>query len=120
MTPTSFEFTLTLPGDTRLIDAVRGLTAHTAGYAQLDDAARDGLAGQVAAATQAAMAATPDPGTPVNLHFTGDEDALTVVISCEATASVPRPMPTSAEGVTMDWVTEGSRHVCHIRHPLSD
>ena len=120
MTPTSFEFTLTLPGDARLVDAVRALTAHAAGYAQLDDGARDGLAGQVAAATQAAIVAMPGPGTPVKLRFTGDDRALTVVISCEATASVPRPAPISANGVTMDWVTEGSRHVCHIRHPLSD
>jgi hypothetical protein len=40
MTPTSFEFTLILPGDARLVDAVKGLTAHAAGYAQLGDAAR--------------------------------------------------------------------------------
>ena len=53
MTPTSFEFTLTLPGDARLVDAVKGLTAHAAGYALLGDSAREGLAGQVAAATQA-------------------------------------------------------------------
>ena len=119
MTPTSFEFTLTLPGDARLVDAVRGLTAHAAGYASLGDSAREGLAGQVAAATEAAMAAARGPDSPIGLRFTGDDEAITVVISCEAAASAPRPASTSSSDATVDWETQGSRHVCHIRHRIS-
>lgn len=110
---------MTVPGDSRLVDAVRGLTAHAAGYALLGDSAREGLAGQVAAATQAAMAAAPGASAPIDIRFTGDDEALTVVISCEAGASVPRPASTSAGNVTVEWATEGARHVCHIRHRVS-
>jgi hypothetical protein len=119
MTPTSFEFTLTLPGDSRLVDAVRGLTAHAAGYALLADTAREGLASQVAAETHAAMTAAPGPSTPIDLRFTRDDEAITVVISCEAGPSTPRPASDSAGNATVEWVTEGSRHVCHIRHQIS-
>ncbi|HUE85343.1 MAG TPA: hypothetical protein VMO26_04630 [Vicinamibacterales bacterium] len=110
---------MTLPGDTRLVGAVKGLSAHAAGYAQLEDSAREGFAGQVAAATEAAMAAAPGASAPIDLRFTGDEEALTVVISCEAGASRPRPRSATADDVTVDWATEGSRHVCHIRQPIS-
>jgi hypothetical protein len=119
MTPTSFEFTLTLPGDARLVDAVRGLTAHAAAYAALGDSARQGLAEQVAAATAAAMAATRGVSAPIDLHFTGDDEAISVVISCEADASAPRPASTSSQHLTVDWETAGSRQVCHIRHRIS-
>jgi hypothetical protein len=119
MTPTSFEFTLTLPGDARLVEAVKGLTAHAAGYAQLGESAREGLAGLVAAATEAAMAATSNGGMPIDLRFTADDEALTVVLSVHVRASAPQPASTSAGEITVDWVTEGSRHVCHIRHRMS-
>jgi hypothetical protein len=119
MTPTSFEFTLTLPGDSRLVDAVRGLTVHAAGYALLADSAREGLASQVAAETEAAMTAARGPNAPIDLRFTRDDEAITVVISCEAGASTPRPASDAAGNATVEWVTEGSRHVCHIRHPIS-
>ena len=118
MTPTSFEFTVSLPGDARLLGAVKGLTAHAAGYAQLGDSARGEFASQVAAATEAAMAAAPN-GSPIDLRFTGAEEALTVVISCQASASVPRSTSTSAADLTIDWATDGSRHVCHIRQRIS-
>jgi hypothetical protein len=121
MTPNSFEFTLTLPGDARLVDAVKGLTAHAAGYAQLADSAREELAGQVAAATEAAMAVTPNAGTPIDLRFTADDAAITIVVSCPARGAAPRPAPAANGGaVTVEWVTEGSRHVCHIRQPISN
>jgi hypothetical protein len=120
MTPTSFEFTLTLPGDTRLVDAVRGLTAHAAGYALLGDAAREGLAGQVAAATETAIAAARGPEAPIDVRFTGDDQAITVVISCEAQPAAPRPASSAPTAdVTVDWGIEGSRHVCHIRRRVS-
>ena len=119
MTPTSFEFTLTLPGDARLVEAVKGLTVHAAGYAQLGDSAREGLAGQVAAATEAAMAVTSNGGAPIDLRFTRDDEGVTVVVSVHANQSAPRPASTSTGDITVDWVSEGSRHVCHIRHRIS-
>jgi hypothetical protein len=119
MTPTSFEFTLTLPGDSRLVDAVRGLTAHAAGYALLGDSAREGLAREVADATQVAIASAPGPTSPIDLRFSGDDEAITVVISSEAGKSAHRPPAPSSGDVTVEWTTQGSRQVCHIRHRIS-
>lgn len=119
MTPTSFEFTLTLPGDARLVEAVKGLTVHAAGYAQLGESAREGLAGQVAAATEAAMAATPNGGAPIDLRFTADAEALTVVLSVHVRAAAPQPASTSTGDLSVEWVIDGSRHICHIRHRMS-
>ncbi len=116
MTPTSFEFTLTLPSDARLVGAVRGLTSHAAGYAQLNDAAREGLAGQVVAATETAMASAA--GVPIAIHFTGDDTTLAVVISFEAGGTPPRAPSASAGDATVEWTSDDSRHVCRIRQRI--
>jgi hypothetical protein len=65
MTPTDFTFLLTMPGDARLIGAVRQLATQAAGYAQLTPDAAEGLAGHVERATQAAIATNADS---VSLH----------------------------------------------------
>jgi hypothetical protein len=118
MTPTSFEFTLTLPGDPRLVGAVRALTSHAAGYAHLNVAARDDLASQVVAATEAAMASVAGADAAITLHFTGDDARLNVIISF-ATGGTPPPAPSTSSGhVSTEWTTEGSRHVCRIGQRL--
>ena len=47
MTPTSFAFTLTMPGDERFVGAIRQLAAQAASYAQLPAEAGEVLAGHV-------------------------------------------------------------------------
>ena len=118
MTPTSFEFTLTLPSDSRLVGAVRGLISHAAGYAQLSDAARESLAGQVVAATETAMASAAGTGVPIAIQFTGDDTTLAVVISFEAGATPPRAPSASAGDAAVEWTSEDSRHVCRIRQRI--
>ena len=119
MTPTDFEFIVTLPGDTRLIGAVKQLAAQAAGYAQLTADAGERLASQVELATQAAIASSPVPHHPIHLRFMADEHAIDVVISSDVMASAGTPASSASDGVTVKWTTEGSRRICHIRRPLS-
>src|SRR5688572_605467 len=112
MTPTAFEFTLTMPGDERLVGAIRQLAAHAAGYAQLSSGASQGLATEVERAASAAIASTDTQGAAIEVRFSGDETALKVQISCAATASAPAPHSTSNNGMSVDWTSDGSRHTC--------
>ena len=52
MTPNSFEFTVTLPGDARFLGAVRHLATQAADYAQLPSDTGAELAAEVARAAQ--------------------------------------------------------------------
>jgi hypothetical protein len=114
MTPTSFEFSVSMPRDARLVGAVRGLAAHAAGYVQLAADAAEGLADRVAHATEAAMAATAsDPG-PIDFRFAGDAAAINITITCPAPPASPVPSSTSAAGISVDWTTNGSHHICAI------
>ena len=54
MTPTSFAFQLTMPGDERFVGAIRLLAAQAASYAKLSAEAGEALAGVVERTTQAA------------------------------------------------------------------
>jgi hypothetical protein len=117
MTPTDFEFTLTLPGDTRLIGAVRQLAAQAAGYAQQTSDAGERLATHVERAIAVIVDATPS--TSVHARFSGDAQAIDVVITCEGASPRSLPGPSANDGLTVDWRTEGSRHTCHIRQLLS-
>ena len=119
MKPTAFEFRVTMPGDARLVGAIRGLAAHAAGYARLNESAGQGLATHVERATATAIAATPEDSTPIDVCFSGNSDTLTVVISYEAMSSAERPPSTSAGDLTIDWALENSRHICRIRQRLS-
>jgi hypothetical protein len=118
MTPTAFEFTLTMPGDERLVGAIRQLAAQAAGYAQLSTGASQGLATEVERAATAAIASTDAQDAEIEVRFSGDETALKVQISCEAIASAPTPRSTSNNGMSVDWTSDGSRHTCHIRQRI--
>jgi hypothetical protein len=119
MTPTEFDFTLTMPGDSRLLGAIRQLTAHAAGYAQLNAQAAEQLAGHVEQATEVVIAASRAQTAQVEYRFTADAEALVVVFSCDVAPSSPHP-PSSANGaVTIEWTSHGPRHVCRIRRLLS-
>lgn len=114
MTPTSFEFILTMPGDARLLDAVRELAAHAAGYARLAPEAGQGLAGHVACAAEAAIAATREPDAPIEFRFFAADDAIRVFISCDAAPSATPPASISSDGITIDWHRDGARQTCCI------
>ena len=119
MTPTEFDFTVTMPGDSRLLGAIRQLTSHAAGYAQLTEHAGAQLAAHVEHATQAVIAAAKVQSTLIEYRFCGDADALLVVFSCDIAVSPKHLGPVSNGDVTVDWTIEGSRHVCRIRQRLS-
>jgi hypothetical protein len=118
MTPTDFEFTVTMPGDVRLIGAVRQLAAQAAGYAQLTADAAEGLAGHVERAAQATIAASRKSPGPIHLRFSGDGRGIDVVISGEPMTADTLPRSSSIGDVMIDWSHDGSRLTCHIRQPL--
>ena len=115
MTPTSFEFTLTIPGDPRLVGVARQLAAQAAGYAQLTAEAGGTLAGHVERATEAAVDVADARQAPIELRFFGEQGTVNVQIACDATHGSGPPRSSQEEGVTVEWSTNGSRHVCHIR-----
>jgi hypothetical protein len=101
------------------VDAIRQLTAHAAGYAQLPAPAGDHLAGHVERATQIAIAASTEPVAVLNYRFTADPEALHVVFWCAVAPSSPEPDSTTNGAVTVDWSTDGARLVCRIRQRLT-
>jgi hypothetical protein len=117
MTPTAFDFTLKMPGDSRLIGAVRQLTEHAADYAKLTPDAGAALAGHVQRATEQAISAAKTPSALIEYRFSADADAIMVAFWTDAAAPSPRPSFT-ADDVTVDWTMEGSRHICRIRRQL--
>jgi hypothetical protein len=119
MTPTSFQFSVTMPGDPRLIGAIRQLATHAAEYAQMPAEAREGLATSVERATEAAIRSTGVHDAVIEFEFSGGRDAVKVEISCEAAPAATIPKSTSVKGVSIDWQTEGSRQTCQIRHALT-
>jgi hypothetical protein len=119
MTPTEFDFIVTMPGDSRLLGAIRQLTSHAAGYAQLTEHAGEQLAAHVEHATQAVIAASTVPSALIEYRFSGDADALLVVFRCDVAPEPKHLAPVPNGDVTVDWSVEGSRHVCRIRQRLS-
>jgi hypothetical protein len=118
MDPTSFEFTLSMPGDARLIGAVRDLTAHAAAYARLEGAAADGLASHVTAAAEAAIDASGAQDAPVNFRFVRQGGTLTVSIGLQVARAAAWPA-SSREGLTVDTAREGTRETCLITQRLA-
>jgi hypothetical protein len=118
MSPTSFVFTLTMPGDARLVGAIRLLAVQAATYAQLPDAKGSALASQAERAAETAIAASRSPNGPIDFRFSGDEKTVTIAVSFDAVPSAQLPRSASADGVSVDWSAEGSRQTCHIRQPM--
>lgn len=118
MTPNDFTFTVTMPGDVRLIGAVRQLAAQAAGYAQLTGDAAEGWAGHVERATQAAIAAAAPPPTSIQLRFSGNGRAIDVVITGEGGKSAVLPRSSAIGDVRIEWRADGSCLTCHIRQRL--
>jgi hypothetical protein len=117
MTPTEFDFTIKMPGDSRLVSAIRQLTAHAAGYARLAPEAGDAFAAHVERATEQAITASKAQTALIEYRFTADADAIVVVFSCDV-GPTSHPPSSSAGAVSVEWATEGMRHVCRIRREL--
>ena len=49
-------------------------------------------------------------------YLGGDDEAVNIHIACEAGSASKAPPSSRGEGVSVDWTTNGSRHLCHIRH----
>jgi len=81
VSPESFKFTLTVPGDARLVGVVRDLCAHAAGYAQLNGAVGASFCERVTHAAEEAVAARPD--TPCPLLFDCSDGQLRVTVAGE-------------------------------------
>ncbi len=107
---------MTLPGDARLIGAIRQLAAHAADYARLTTDACDRLASEVERAAAVAISSTQVSDAAIEVRFSGDHSAVNVVISCDAPTTAPHS--TSDNGVSVNWTADGSRHTCHIRQGI--
>ena len=79
MSPESFNFTVTLPGDHRLVGVVRDLCAHAVGYAKLPADAGASFCDRVADTALRAVAGSP--GTPCALVFDCTEGELRVTVA---------------------------------------
>jgi hypothetical protein len=119
MTPTEFDFTVTMPGDRRLVRAIRQLTAHAAGYAQLPAPAGERLAGHVERATEVAIASAMITRALIEYRFTAVPGSIVVVFSCDAPGASAPPGSVASDGLTVDWSIDGSRHVCRISQTLA-
>ena len=98
MEPNSFQFTLTMPGDSRLVPTVRELAAQVATYARLPAEAGQSFAQQVAAETESTIAATAVQDAPIEFRFDGDAETIRVTIT---------------------WSRNGSREARQIERPVS-
>jgi hypothetical protein len=81
MEPTSFQFVLTMPGDSRLVAAVRDLSVHAATYANAGPEVGKRFAQQVAEAAETAIRATGLQDAPIEFRFDGSARAVCVTIS---------------------------------------
>ena len=79
MSPESFNFTVTLPVDHRLVGVVRDLCAHAVGYAKLPEDTGASFCNRVADAALQAVASRPD--APCALVFDCTEGELRVTVA---------------------------------------
>jgi hypothetical protein len=98
MEPHSFQFVLTLPGDHRLVGAVRDLTAHAATYAKLARDISQSFADKVADEMQSAIDTTGVQDAPLEFRFNASADTLLV---------------------TLSWSRNGSRVTREVRQQLT-
>lgn len=78
MSPESFNFTVTLPGDDRIVGVARDLCAHAVGYAKMSDDAGASFCDRVADAAQKAVATQPGRPCPMVFDCGGGELRVTV------------------------------------------
>jgi hypothetical protein len=81
MDPTSFRFLLTMPGDSRLVGAIRELTNQAGAYAKLPTDEAGVFVQRVAAAAESVIAATGLQDAPIEFRFYRNADTLRVTIT---------------------------------------
>jgi hypothetical protein len=119
MDPSGFQFKVTMPGDTRLVGAVRELASQAASYVKLSAEAGRSFADHVVHCTERTIESTHRQDAPIEFRFDGDEQGLNVTISADANASSSPPGPSAAGDLSVNWSREGSRQTCRIRHRLA-
>lgn len=87
MSPESFNFTVTLPGDERLVGVVRDICAHAVGYARLPEDAGASFCTRVAEAARHAVSARPD--APCALVFDCRDGELRVTVAGQTVTLPP-------------------------------
>ncbi len=116
MDATSFQFTMTIPGDERLVGAVRDVTMHAAKYAQLSHRDIRTLVDDVLAATAVSASAAGGANGMVEFRFERTADRLDVAIEWEGRApSTPRGSRASGSTST-HWTHDGRRQRCLISY----
>jgi hypothetical protein len=78
VSPESFNFTVTVPGDARLVGVVRDLCAHAVGYAKLPEPVGVALCDRVSEAAEAAVAGRPESPCPLEFACANGELRVTV------------------------------------------
>lgn len=113
MDATSFQFTMTMPGDDRLANTVRDLTAHAARYAELSDGDVKTLVDDVLAAT-AVSSSTGGHNGLVEIRFERTADRLSVAIEWEGHAPAESHPLRSSHSTAVEWSHQGRRQRCLI------
>ncbi len=114
MDATSFQFSMTMPGDARLIETVGELTAHAAKYAELAEPDARALVEQVVAAAVASSTAAA-PGV-LALSFQRTPVRFDVAIEWDGQApSGTHDTPTDAP-TSVHWSHRGDRQRCLVSH----
>jgi hypothetical protein len=90
MEPTSFQFTVSMPGDARLVEVIRSVTAQATTYAKLSGDQASAFQQQVADATAEAIRASDIKDAPLQFEFKGSVDALTVAMTWPANGTRAR------------------------------
>jgi hypothetical protein len=78
VSPESFNFKVTVPGDDRLVGVVRDLCAHTASYAQLAESAGKAFCDRVVVAATEAVEKGAGAPCPMAFDCSGGELRVTV------------------------------------------
>jgi hypothetical protein len=118
MTPRAFEFTMQVSSGRAMLGAVRDLASQVATYAG-GQALAAAVADEVVTAAEAAIAASRGDGSPVDLRFLRTEACLEVFVSGGKATTLAAASLSRGHGLSVDWLNDGGRPVCHIRQAMS-
>lgn len=117
MDATLFQFTMTMPGDHRLAEVVRDLTAHAAKYAQLAEPEARALVAQVGAAL--AVSSSAAANCLVQVHYERTPQRLDVAIEWDGAAPAAPDTGRSDASPVVHWSRHGTRQRCLVSHIAS-
>jgi hypothetical protein len=114
MDATSFQFTMTMPGDDRLMETVRDLTAHAAKYAQLAEPVAQAIVDQVLAA--ATVSSRTAGASAVELRFERTPDRFDVAIEWDGRPPAGNHPHRDGDSTSVEWSHDGHRQRCLVSH----